>query len=448
MTGKYRVHSGYIAIESIFIDSIPAHWEIKPLHSLCEFRQGKAHEQFVDDDGDFICVNARFVSTQGKSAKRCTVNLTPANIYDILMVMSDLPNGRALAKAFFVSEPNNYAVNQRVCAITSQNVEAKFLYYQLDRSPYFLMFDDGSNQTHLSNDAYRKYPVLLPPKSEQMAIASFLDHETGIIDSLIEKQQQLILLLNEKRQALISHAVTKGLNPNAKLKYSSLEWLDEMPNTWDSGRLTYQLELLVDGTHHSPESYPTGDFLYVTAKNIKENGFDFSNITYISAIDHEVIYSRCPVKKDDILYIKDGATAGIAMVNDLENEFSLLSSVALIRPKSNILLPKYLMFQLNAMVFKNEMLNRLNGGAMTRFTIDGISRFNVVIPPISEQNEIIIFIEKKISKMNILIEKAENAIKFIQERRTALISAAVTGKIDLRSWQPPKDYLIDREEIA
>ncbi|WP_299735466.1 restriction endonuclease subunit S [uncultured Endozoicomonas sp.] len=288
----------------------------------------------------------------------------------------------------------------------------------------------------LSTQQISPYKVAFPVFEEQTQIANFLDHETAKIDTLIEEQQSLIRLLKEKRQAVISHAVTKGLNPQAPMKDSGVEWLEKMPKHWNAGRLTYQVDLLVDGTHHSPESYPEGDYLYITAKNIKEHGFDLSNISYISSSDHKDIYSRCSVKKSDVLYIKDGATAGIATVNDLEEEFSLLSSVALIRPRKHILRSKYLKHHLNASVFKDEMLNRLSGGAMTRFTIDGISRFSILIPPLEEQDEIIELIEDKSLKMDTLIKQAGQAISFMEERRTALISAAVTGKIDVRHWQP------------
>ena len=149
MSGKYVAYPEYKDYENVFLTEIPTGWEVKPLHTLCEFRQGKAHEPFVDDSGQFVCVNARFVSTQGQSIKRCNVNLTPANLHDVLMVMSDLPNGRALARAFFVSEQRNYAVNQRICAITAKKVNAKFLFYQLDRSPYFLMYGEFKSNSFI-----------------------------------------------------------------------------------------------------------------------------------------------------------------------------------------------------------------------------------------------------------------------------------------------------------
>lgn len=329
------------------------------------------------------------------------------------------------------------ALNQRVaCIRASDKILQNFIYYAI---PFNMKVTNDltyfTTVKHLSSTDILKTRFAFPAVGELGQIVNFLDHETAKIDTLIAKQQGLIKLLKEKRQAVISHAVTKGLNLNAPMRDSGVEWLGEVPEHWDTGRLSYQVDVLVDGTHHSPESYPEGDYLYVTAKNIKEHGFDFSNISYISSKDHEEIYSRCSVKKDDVLYIKDGATAGIAMVNDLEEEFSLLSSVALIRPRKNILISRYLKHHLNASVFKDEMLNRLSGGAMTRFTIDGISRFNVFIPPIKEQQDIVEYIDSKTSQMDVLIAKAEKGISFIQERRTALISAAVTGKIDVRDWQ-------------
>jgi type I restriction enzyme S subunit len=359
----------------------------------------------------------------------------------------------ANAGTVFLREGKHNCTN--VCGTLQPKSESNNLEFFLYCLQYVTQFykRPDTNGAKIMNGEMGEVFISLPSRCEQDIIRDFLDHETAKIDTLIEKQQQLIQLLKEKRQAVISHAVTKGLSslsggPSVKLRDSGVEWLAEIPEHWRTGRLTYQVDLLVDGTHHSPESHPEGDYLYVTAKNIKEHGFNFSNISYVSSSDHAEIYSRCSVKNDDVLYIKDGATAGIAMVNELEQEFSLLSSVALIRSRKNILKSRYLKHHLNASVFKDEMLNRLSGGAMTRFTIDGISRFNVVIPPIEEQEEIVEYIEARTSQMDVLIAKAETAISFMQERRTALISAAVTGKIDVRDWVAPQASPAHKEVAA
>jgi type I restriction enzyme S subunit len=191
-----------------WLGRIPQHWEIKRLSTVCVFEQGKAHEPFVDDTGEFICVNSRFISTEGASAKFCTANLTPAKPNDILMVMSDLPNGRALAKAYFVNDARNYAVNQRVCRLTAHKAHPRFLFYQLNRNEFFLQHDDGANQTHLYNALFTKFPALLPPLGEQRTIADFLDRESSRLDALMAKVRTAIERLQEYRTALISAAVT------------------------------------------------------------------------------------------------------------------------------------------------------------------------------------------------------------------------------------------------
>lgn len=190
------------------LGDIPAHWEIRRLSTVCGFQSGKAHEPFIDDAGEFIVVNSRFVSTNGESRKFCTQNLTPTTQDDILMVMSDLPNGRALAKAFFVDDDEPYAVNQRVCVLSPKKAHARFLFYLLNRSPLLLQYDDGVSQTHLPNDVFTKFPALIPPLSEQAAIADFLDQELARFDTLTAEAQRAIDLLQERRTALISAAVT------------------------------------------------------------------------------------------------------------------------------------------------------------------------------------------------------------------------------------------------
>lgn len=207
---------------------------------------------------------------------------------------------------------------------------------------------------------------------------------------------------------------------------SGVEWLGDVPTHWRTGRLLYLAELLVDGTHHSPESWPEGAFKYVTAKNVRENGLDLEDLTYVTAEAHREIYARCPVQRDDVLYIKDGATAGIATVNSVDEEFSLLSSVAVIRPKREVLSPQFLAYHLNAQQFKQAALQRVAGGAMTRFTLDVISRFLLAIPPLTEQRSVAAFLDHETARIDALIAEQERLIELLQEKRQAVILRAVT----------------------
>ncbi|HCG6982080.1 TPA: restriction endonuclease subunit S [Vibrio parahaemolyticus] len=191
-----------------WLGEVPEHWKACPLKTISKFRQGKLHEPYIHEDGKFICVNSRFVSTEGEKFKYCSKNLSPVENEDILMVMSDLPNGRALAKALFVQGDNNFALNQRVCAITATEIDARFLYYQLNRNEYFLSFDDGCNQTNLSNYVFKNFPALVPYKAEQCEIAEYLDRQTESFDRLVEIANRQIELMKERKTALISAAVT------------------------------------------------------------------------------------------------------------------------------------------------------------------------------------------------------------------------------------------------
>lgn len=192
-----------------WLGEIPAHWEVSRLDRLMSFSSGKAHEPFIDADGEHIYISARFVSTQGQSAKRCTENLTPAFPGDIVMVMSDLPNGRALARAYQIPDDgNSYAVNQRVCRLSGVRGSNRYFLHQLNRNEGLLWYNDGVNQTHLSNAAYCKLELCNPPLEEQQEIADYLDEIASTFDLLTIEAQAAITLLQERRAALISAAVT------------------------------------------------------------------------------------------------------------------------------------------------------------------------------------------------------------------------------------------------
>jgi type I restriction enzyme S subunit len=180
-------------------------WQVKQLYEVCFFRGGKAHEQHISEFGKYVCVNSKFISTDGEVRKYSNVNFCPAKRNDILMVMSDLPNGRALAKTFLVDHDDLYAVNQRVCALTPFRDCAKFLFYVLNRNPYFLKFDDGVSQTHLLNPVFKKFALRIPPTvAEQTAIAEILgdmDLELAALERQRDKTRDL-------RQAMMQELLT------------------------------------------------------------------------------------------------------------------------------------------------------------------------------------------------------------------------------------------------
>ncbi|WPY95635.1 restriction endonuclease subunit S [Limimaricola variabilis] len=193
-------------------DDLAEHWGEQPLSTICRFVQGKAHEPFIEEDGKYVCVTARFVSTNGEKYRRCTKNLTPAKVNDIAMVMSDLPNGRALARAFLIDQNRLYAINQRVCLITVREGDPRFFCYQLNRNIQLLRYNDGFNQTHLPNRAFTKLYLKVPPVDEQKRIADYLDTVTQKTTVISHNTNASIDRLKEYRSALITAAVTGQIN--------------------------------------------------------------------------------------------------------------------------------------------------------------------------------------------------------------------------------------------
>lgn len=175
-------------------------WEETTLTQVADYENGKAHEQDIDETGNFIVVNSKFISQDGVVKKFTNTAFCPAKKGDILMVLSDVPNGKAISKCFLVEEDNRYTVNQRICRITPYNVNSKILYYLLNRNPYFLSFDDGVKQTNLRKEDVLNCPLLIPsdPK-EQEKIAETLSS----IDELINAQNQRLEILMQHKTGLL-----------------------------------------------------------------------------------------------------------------------------------------------------------------------------------------------------------------------------------------------------
>jgi type I restriction enzyme S subunit len=175
-------------------------WEETTLSQVADYENGKAHEQDITDVGEFIVVNSKFISQDGEVKKFTNTAFCPATKDDVLMVLSDIPNGRAIAKCFLVEEDNRYSVNQRICRITPRNLNSKILFYLLNRNPYFLAFDDGVKQTNLRKEDVLNCPLVIPnDPQEQEMIADTLSS----IDDLINAQNQKLEGLQLHKKGLL-----------------------------------------------------------------------------------------------------------------------------------------------------------------------------------------------------------------------------------------------------
>ena len=303
----------------------------------------------------------------------------------------------------------------------------------------------GGLRQSMKFEEMRRLPILVPSLEEQQKIANFLDHETAKIDTLIEKQQQLIKLLKEKRQAVISHAVTKGLNPNAPMRDSGVEWLGEVPEHWVVKRLKHISPKIGVGLVINPSTYTRDEGVYfIFGGDVKEYGFDLSKTRRISSEDSDsLLPSR--LKHRDLVTIRVGYPGITAVVTE-ELEGSNCASVIVIRRGKYS--SDWLCAAMNVWVGRQQVDLASYGAAQKQFNVADAIEFVFPVPPEDEQNEIAAFVDASLNRFNTLSDKAEKQIELLKERRTALISAAVTGKIDVRNWQAPEPSNTNNKEIA
>lgn len=325
--------------------------------------------------------------------------------------------------------------------MVSQYLEPKFLNYvtlttdfinQVDGSTY------GSKMPRASSEFIGQLKIPYPSSDEAAKIAAFLDHETAKIDSLIAKQQRLIALMEEKRQAVISHAVTKGLDKSAPLRPSGIEWLGDVPEHWEVRAIKHSVSIpITDGPHETPNFVDEG-IPFVSAEAVSSGRIDFAKIrAHITERDHARFSQKYTPKLGDIFMVKSGATTGkLAMVED-DLVFNIWSPLAAIRCRMGIN-PRFILHFMRSAQFQEAIRLYWSFGTQQNIGMKVIENLHTTIPPLKEQNSISNILDEHVSKFDGLFDKAQSAINLLKERRTALISAAVTGKIDLRDWQPPK----------
>ena len=285
--------------------------------------------------------------------------------------------------------------NQSITGILPcDSINQRYLfYYLLSQREKILTDCVGGAQAHISQGYVKNIKVPVLSLSEQEKIVEEL---TKLSDVISKRQGEINALDN----LIKARFVEMFGNPVSN------------PFKWKKKTLKEVCVKLNDGTHFSPESFESGDYKYITAKNIKLSGFDFTNITYVPEKVHRPIYDRCNPEVGDVLYIKDGATTGIAMVNTLEEEFTLLSSVALLKQDRAVMNGYFLTALLKNEEMYLDIRNNMGGAAITRLTIAKLNAIKVVVPPIELQNQFADFVNQ-VDKSKVAVPKALNETKLM-----------------------------------
>ncbi|GHB33270.1 restriction modification system DNA specificity domain-containing protein [Pseudovibrio japonicus] len=461
MAGRYKAYLEYKHSGVEWLGEIPSGWEALPIKYLVETPVTDGpHEtpKFVDDGVPFVSAEA--VSTGIIDFLRIRAHISHEDnerysrkyapqYGDIFLVKS----GATTGVSAMVETDQVFNIWSPLAAIRSkQSVSPRYVLHYI-RSAQFqeairLNWSFGTQQ-NIGMKVIENLRVSLPPLPEQTQIAKFLDFETAKIDRLIERQERLIGLLEEKRQAVISHAVTKGLNPDAPLRPSGVDWLGDVPKHWEVKRLKQVAQVrsgIPKGQDLSGKPHISVPMLRVA--NVQDGFLDLRDVHTIQIEPSQL--ERFSLRTGDVLMNEGGD-------NDK------LGRGAVWNGQIERCIHQNHVFAIRTDFEDSEWLNLITQTAYAKFhffrvskqstNLASISSSNIketpiVFPPAQERKAIFAFVSRKNTTFEALKQNAQSAIYLLKERRTALISAAVTGKIDVREWVPPKDTFQPKEESA
>ncbi len=299
--------------------------------------------------------------------------------------------------------------------------------YSTKRTERSVRRTTGIQNLDLSSFLNELFPV--PPFDEQRAIADFLDRETTRIDTLIEEQQRLIELLQERRAALTEHAVS-GCDLTSSTVQTSNKWWPQVPSSWMVVQLRRVITFIADGPHFSPRYVDEG-LPFISARNIKVDRWALEDAKYVSQEDFDEFSKRVVPEKGDVLYTK-GGTTGIARVVDLRFPFQVWVHVAVLKVDRSVINPNYLAYALNSRPCYEQAQMYTRGATNNDLGLTRMVNIELPLPPLDQQEGIVAYLHEQTSKIDTSILETERFIELSRERRAALITAAVTGQIDVR----------------
>ncbi len=428
--------SSEISEDEILFD-IPSNWKWVHLNEIAVSSLGKTLNKSTDK-GDlckYLCsINVQWNEINLDTVKMAKFEDSEKEKYklyrDDLLICEGGDSGRC---AIWDSDEEMYYQNalHRVrffCDISPRLYCYIIEYYK--KSGIISFYTKGIGIQHLVQASLNALWLPLPPLSEQKRIVKKLQSvmsEIDIIDYLQAKYSNDLAVLKSKiidagiqgklteqlpedgdaedlyaqiqnqKSQLIKDGKIKKEKPLPDITADEIPF--EIPKNWKWVRLSRISNKITDGTHHSPVNTPSGDYMYITAKNIKPDGISLDDITYVSSDIHDEIYARCNPEKEDILLIKDGATTGVVTVNNLDYPFSLLSSVALIKC-SEYVEPWYLVYAMRSSWFSKHIKKEMTGVGITRVVLRQIESFVMPLPPHNEQKRIVAKIEAIMEQLN------------------------------------------------
>lgn len=425
-----------------WFEVLPTDWKVKQLKFICDSitTGGTPSAEFIDNSsehyvnwftpGDFsekIILKSSSRKLDFEAIQTEGIRLYPPKTILVVGI------GATLGKIGIIEE-SGYSNQQINALVLSEGFVHEYFALQLSTlSELMKAFANSATLPILNQQRTGAIPILIPPLPTQRRIAAYLDRETAHIDTLIAAKERLLLLMAEKRQALIARAVTRGLDERVKLKDSGVPWLGEVPEGWEVTRLKYKSELISKGTTPSTEGRSTltvGDVRFLKAENIVDNKLTQLPENYID-LDTDEILKRSRLRENDILIVIAGATIGKVAIMDREylpaNTNQAVCFIRLSRNENS----KYVWYLLQSSFTQNIIWLDVVQSAQPNLSMERIGNFIFPYPSPDEQSMIVKRLDEQTNKIDALRQATQRTIALLKERRSALIAAAVTGQIQV-----------------
>ncbi len=428
MAGKYKHYDRYVESGVPWQGAIPNHWRGLKLKFLFIEKKKNSNPLLPAGSISFGVVvykNEDNLSEDTKESYREVLKgeflINPLNLnYDLKSLRTALSDKDVVVSSGYIVVRATHLVDKSF---------ARWLFHQFDVA-HMKTLGSGVRQTLTYTDISNCYAFFPQCIDEQRAIGEFINHETAKIDALIEKQEKLIELLKEKRQAVISHAVTKGLNPDVPMKHSGIEWLGEVPEHWRIVKFSYVTT--IQSGQVDPKESPYDQFDLIAPNHIESGTGKLLALETAQAQGADSGKYLCPV--GCVIYSKIRPALAKVTLSPHENVICSADMYPIIGSRN--LYNIFLKWTLLSDWFTSLTILESDRVAMPKINREKLAEVKIVVPPLDEQIHIASYLDGITTKLDSSITKGQEQIQLLKERKSSLISAAVTGKIDVRNWQP------------
>ncbi|MEI2265443.1 restriction endonuclease subunit S [Erwinia sp. CGal63] len=445
---KYKAYPEYKESGAEWLGVIPEHWEVLRHKYIAYFTKGKNPAVLLDVPAEntlpylsMDCLRSNSVDKHAivSTDVRISVEGQPLIIWDGSNAGEFILGRKGILSSTMAAATLNYPLHIKY-----------YWYLCITIEPEMRRHATGMGIPHVNGDELKIIQLTIPSFTEQNNIAAFLDHETAKIDKLIEKQQQLIELLKEKRQAVISHAVTKGLNPDVPMKDSGVEWLGDVPEHWQIIKIKYLVNTFEQGWSPQCEARLAEKNEYGVLKVGCVNSGKFNPLEHKALPLTLEPQKQYLLKKNDLLISRANTRELVGSTAVAESDYdNLIICDKLYRLKLKpIANPHFVCEFLRTPLVRQQIELAASGASHSMQNIgqDTIKEMSIALPPQNETESIIKYFNNQIDIFVRLSDLSRREIVILQERRTALISAAVTGKIDVRDWVAPDTQEVEEPQ--